>query len=310
MKHSIKIVLLLLAMFFVTQIIGLAVVNIYYAHNDNIPYGMSPPENVNPTSSLFSIVIAIGIAVVLMLLLMKYRTELFLRLWFFLVIVLALGITVNAAFLNTSVANFSIVFGSFSMNLASFISMLIVLPVAFVKVFRRNIIIHNLTELLIYPGIAVIFVPLLSIWTVVLLLILISAYDIYAVWHAGFMQKMAKYQIQNVKVFSGFFIPYLNKKGAELVGKLKKKKGAVIKNIKVNLAILGGGDVVFPIILAGVVLREMGTASALIVSLGATLALAFLFYISKKGKFYPAMPFISAGCFVALGIAYLLQYLF
>lgn len=309
MKHSIKIVLLLLAMFFVTQIIGLAVVNIYHMHNDNIPYGMSPPENVNPTSSLFSIVIAIGIAVVLMLLLMKFRTELFLRLWFFLVIVLALGITINASLLNTPLANFSIVLGLFVMSLPSFISALIALPVAYIKVFGRNLLVHNLTELLIYPGIAVIFVPLLSIWTVVLLLILISAYDIYAVWHAGFMQKMAKYQIQNLKVFSGFFIPYMSKKGAALVRKLKEKKGAVVKNIKVNLAILGGGDVVFPIILAGVVLREMGTASALIVSLGATLALAFLFYISKKGKFYPAMPFISAGCFIALGIVYLLHIL-
>jgi presenilin-like A22 family membrane protease len=310
MKHSIKIVLLLLGMFLITQIIGLAVVNIYYMHNDNIPYGMSPPENVNPTSSLFSIVIAIGIAVVLMLLLMKFRTELFLRLWFFVVIVLALGITINAAFLNTPLANLSIVLGFFVMGLPSFISALIALPVAYIKVFGRNLLMHNLTELLIYPGIAVIFVPLLSIWTVILLLILISAYDIYAVWHAGFMQKMAKYQIQNLKVFSGFFIPYMNKKGAALVKKLREKKGAVVKNIKVNLAILGGGDVVFPIILAGVVLREMGTASALIVSLGATLALAFLFYISKKGKFYPAMPFISAGCFIALGAVYLLQYLF
>ncbi len=310
MKHSIKIILLLLGMFLVTQIIGLAVVNIYFMHNDNIPYGMSPPQNVNPTSSLFSIIIAIGIAVVLMLLLMKFRTELFLRLWFFVVIVLALGITINAAFLNTSLANFSIVLGFFTMSLPSFISALIALPVAYIKVFGRNLLMHNLTELLIYPGIAVIFVPLLSIWTVVLLLILISAYDIYAVWHAGFMQKMAKYQIQNLKVFSGFFIPYMNKKGAELARKLKEKKGAVVKNIKVNLAILGGGDVVFPIILAGVVLREMGMASALIVSLGATLALAFLFYISKKGKFYPAMPFISAGCFIALGAVCILQYFY
>ena len=78
------------------------------------------------------------------------------------------------------------------------------------------------------------------------------------------------------------------------------------KKIKVSVAILGGGDVVFPIILAGVVLRTLGFIPALIISIGATAALATLFYYSEKGKFYPAMPFISAGCFVGLAIAYLI----
>lgn len=73
-----------------------------------------------------------------------------------------------------------------------------------------------------------------------------------------------------------------------------------------HLAILGGGDVVFPIILAGVVLRQLGLFHAIIISMGATLSLAFLFYISKRGKFYPAMPFISAGAFIALIIAFLI----
>jgi len=41
----------------------------------------------------------------------------------------------------------------------------------------------------------------------------------------------------------------------------------------------------------------------LIISVGATIALSLLFYFSEKGKFYPAMPFISMGCFAALLIA-------
>jgi len=77
--------------------------------------------------------------------------------------------------------------------------------------------------------------------------------------------------------------------------------------MKVNIALLGGGDVVFPIILAGVVLHTWGLIPALIISIGATIALGLLFYYSEKGKFYPAMPFISAGCFIALGIAYLIH---
>ncbi len=310
MKHSPKIVALLLLMFFVTQLIGLMVANVYAVNNDNIPYGMSPPENINPASSLISIIIAIAVAVVLMLILMRFRIEIFLRLWFLFVIIIAIGISVNALFFSTNLPSMMLDFGIFSMSASSFTALVIALPLAFMKIFKRGIFVHNLTELLIYPGIAVIFVPLLSLWTVILLLILISVYDMYAVWHAGFMQKMAKYQIQNLKVFSGFLVPYLGKKENDMVKNMKsmseKQFKRKAKKIKVNVAILGGGDVVFPIILAGVVLRTLGPISALIVALGATAALAFLFWISKKGRFYPAMPFISMGCFLALGLVYLL----
>ena len=164
----------------------------------------------------------------------------------------------------------------------------------------------NITELFIYPGIASIFVPLLNIWTVVLLLILISIYDIYAVWHAGFMQKMAQYQIKKLKFFTGFFVPYLGKKQRDLIKGAASNSKLKNKKIKVNVAILGGGDVVFPIILAGVVLNSLGLIQAIIISIGATIALAWLFYISEKGKFYPAMPFISIGCLIALGLALLI----
>lgn len=297
MKHSIKIVTLLLLMFIVTQLIGLVVINIYSQHGDNLPYGMEPPKNIQPESSLASIVFAVIFAVVLMLLLMRYRVELILKLWFLVVIIFALGISLNAFLMG--------------FQNSALIAAAIAIPLALLKVFWRGTLIHNFTELLIYPGIASIFVPLLNIPTVVILLILISVYDIYAVWHSGFMQKMAKYQIQNIKVFSGFFIPYLGPKERRLVEQAQKSKSKKMKlrRIKVSLAILGGGDVVFPIILAGVVLRAWGIVPALIVSAGAAIALATLFYFSKKGKFYPAMPFISAGCFIALGLVYLLKLL-
>ena len=306
MKHSAKVVMILLGMFFVTQLIGLAVVHYYGPEYQlvvdengkfiektvyNLPYGMEPPEGVTPGSTLASIVMAIGIAVVFMLILMRYKAAIFLRLWFFIVVILALGVTINA------------ILGS--IPYASIIAILIAIPLAAIKIFKRNIIVHNVTELFIYPGIASIFVPLLNIWTVVLLLIIISVYDIYAVWHAGFMQKMAQYQIKELKFFTGFFVPYLGPKERAMIKNAKKNDKLKDKKVKVNVAILGGGDVIFPIILAGVVYNTLGLLSALIISVGATAALGWLFYISKKGKFYPAMPFISVGCFIALGIAYL-----
>jgi len=321
MKHTFKITTLLLLMFFVTQLIGLFVIsqfpkeitqtidqdgNLINITSYNLPYGLDPPPDVNPQGILISIIFALVIAVLLMLILMKYRTETFLRLWFFSVASLAIGITVVAILISIKIFSIEINMFSWSFPASWLIAIVIALPLAFFKVFRRNLIIHNATELLIYPGIAVIFVSLLNIWTVVLLLILISIYDMYAVWHSGFMQKMAKYQIQTLKVFSGFFIPYVGKKERKIIAQASKSKPSKLKGkkVKVSVAILGGGDVVFPIILAGVVMIQWGLIQALLISVGATLALAGLFWLSEKGKFYPAMPFITAGCFVALAIAY------
>lgn len=298
-------------MFVVTQLIGLAVVNAYTPQVEQVvvngtvvnqtvnplPYGMDPPAEPSEFS-LLSIVIAFVIAVSFIFLLTKLKAAIFIKMWFFVVVIIVLGITMNALFMNIDVPY------------ASWIAVAVALPLAIYKVFKRNIIVHNLTELMIYPGIAVVFIPLLNIWTAIILLILISIYDMWAVWHSGFMQKMAHFQINELKVFGGFFVPYLNKKqrvelkaAKAAAKKSKSKKG---KEMKVNLAILGGGDVVFPIITAGVVLRSIGLWPALIVSTCATLALLGLFFMAQKGKFYPAMPFITGGLLVGIGIAYLI----
>ncbi|MAH03411.1 hypothetical protein CMI39_01345 [Candidatus Pacearchaeota archaeon] len=186
---------------------------------------------------------------------------------------------------------------------ASLIVLIIALPLAYIKIYKREFLIHNLTELFIYPGIAAVFVPLLNIWTIVILLILISIYDIWAVWHSGIMQKMAKYQINKLNIFSGFFVPYVSKK---IKLKLKMMKKSKKKKIRVNIAILGGGDVIFPIITAGVMLKTLGFLGALFVIIGATLGLGYLFFFAEKKKFYPAMPYITAGIFAGIILSYIL----
>jgi len=321
MKHNIKITIILLSMFLITQLIGLAVINayspkIFTIYNETtgkyenvtiqteLPYGMQPPE-MKPESSLTSIIIAFIIALSIIFLLMKIKAIWFLRLWLFFIVLIALSITLNAAI------------SRFNLPLSVYVPLILAFPLAFYKIFKRNLLIHNLTELLIYPGIAAIFVPVLNLWSVILLLLLISVYDIYAVWHAGFMQKMAKFQMNKIKVFTGFFVPYLDKKQKQKIKLLKQKyknkeipeKTLKKKRIRINLAILGGGDVVFPIIMAGVVLKAFGFVPATLISIFATLSLSFLFVAAKKGKFYPAMPFITTGCLLGLIIGYLLYHL-
>ena len=127
------------------------------------------------------------------------------------------------------------------------------------------------------------------------------------------MQKMAKYQINKLNIFSGFFVPYIGKR---IRAKLKKLSKAKLKKakIKVNVAILGGGDVIFPIIAAGVMLKTIGYISvgsiilpiaSFFIILGAGLGLGYLFFAAEKKKFYPAMPFITAGILLGMLVYWL-----
>lgn len=324
MKHNSIITLILICMFVITQLIGIAVISSYsptqeYVFNETsgqidtviiqkeLPYGMQPPE-IDPEFSLTTILISFVIAILIIFLLMRIKAKLFLRIWFFVVVIIAIGITLNALFKDF-------------LPYASIIALIIALPIAIFKIFKRNMLVHNLSELLIYPGIAAVFVPLLNIPVAIILLLAISAYDIWAVWHSGFMQKLANFHINELKLFGGFFVPYAGKKIRLKIknlkqqiktekGKSKSKKTkqaeSKLKSIKINLAILGGGDVVFPLILAGVVLRTLGVIPALIVVLGASVALSLLLIMSKKGKFYPAMPFLTSGVLFGLALALLI----
>lgn len=302
MKHSKSITFLLLGMFLASQLIGLAVLSAYKPIVEeietpegiknitsyNFPPGVDIPQQNNPSVTITTLIIAFIFVLALMALFMNIKAELILRLWFFIVVSIALTISLYAGL-------------RYFLPHSALIALLTGVLLAYLKIFKRNIILHNLTELFIYPGIAALFVPLLTVWTTAILLIIISVYDMYAVWHAQFMQKMAKYQIQTLRIFTGFFVPYLSRKDRLALRKNKKKK------VKVSIALLGGGDVVFPIILAGVVMNAFSFLYALLIPIGALFGLAVLFHISEKGKFYPAMPFITAGCFVALGIIYLIS---
>jgi len=310
MKHNIKITAILLLMFIITQFIGLYVVN-YYAPKKivsadgviteipapKLPYGLESPtvEDESQYNSLFlGVVMAFIFAILIFILLTKFKVQFILKLWFFVVVTIALSISF-LSFLNP-------------LSYALLISGVLAVALAAVKIYGRNFFVHNITELLIYPGIAAVFVPILNVWTIVVLLILISLYDAWAVWHSGIMQKMAHYQINELKLFSGFFVPYMAKGMKAKIAKWKKtltKAQLKKKKVKVDVAILGGGDVVFPIITAGVMLKTLGFTSALLVILGATLALVYLFFFSEKKKFYPAMPFITVGIFLGIVASYL-----
>jgi len=171
--------------------------------------------------------------------------------------------------------------------------------IAALKLYKPNLFIHNIAQVLMYSGIAVLLVPLFDITWIIAVLIVISLYDIYAVFKSKHMVKMALFQTKS-KLFAGITVP---------LRKVKKGKG---KKVKLREAIIGGGDVAFPLLFAGVVMESlmkstsisMGMAflKVLIIPIVVSLTLLFLLIKGKEGKFYPGMPFITAGCLIGYAI--------
>lgn len=178
---------------------------------------------------------------------------------------------------------------SLSVFFAETLAIILAAVFALLKLFRPSVITHNLTELFIYGALAAIFVPILNIISVSVLLIAISVYDYIAVRKTKHMIKLAKSQAET-KVFSGLFIPYDNR-----------------------VAILGGGDIGFSLLFAGVVMKEFAfkwlSLGAMIVPISTAAALFYLFYKGSPKKFYPAMPYISVGAFIGYAIVWLLNLL-
>jgi len=289
MKHTLKITFLLVLMFFLSQIIGLLVLNNYIDYEKtkesgnlsfiNLPYGMQRPQTEG-ISSFGYILLAIIFGTLLMLVIIKLNKKNLWKIWFLFAVILTLSISFSA-FINPRIA---------------FISALIL---ALWKILKPNVFVHNFTELFIYGGLAVIFVPVMNLWSAYLLMIAISIYDMIAVWKSKHMIKLAKFQTKS-NIFAGFFLPY------KLLKKEKKEMKKGLKKEKVKTAILGGGDIGFTLLFSGTVMKYLmlenvffiGFLKSLIVPFFATIALLLLFLKSKPKRFYPAMPFLSLGCFV------------
>jgi presenilin-like A22 family membrane protease len=166
---------------------------------------------------------------------------------------------------------------------------------------------------------------------VAVLLIFISIYDAYAVWRSKHMVKMAEFQ-KTTNLFAGFSFPYRRPKedssanptgrttaSAKMVASSKVAQKSLQKNAQKTpsdaktapaSAILGGGDVAFPLLFAGVVMKTTGSyLYPFIVAVVTSIALFVLFARAEKGKFYPAMPFLSMGCFLGLFICWLISLL-
>jgi presenilin-like A22 family membrane protease len=271
MKHTLQVTLLLVGLFVLAQVIGLFIIDGYLGQEEIVvdgevmvnttwsalPYGVERPDLDEDTSYL-PLMGIILVATLLILLLMKLKLVKLWIVWFFISVWFCLAVAFHVVFIDKVAVALAAVF-------------------ALGKVWWKNMYLHNFTEMFIYGGLAAVFVPFLNVFSVMVLLVLISVYDFIAVWKTKHMVSMAQFQTK-MKLFAGLLVPYGKKK----------------------YAVLGGGDIGFPLFFAGVVLKQSGWFDGLLVVFAVTLALVVLLMKSKKNTFYPAMPFLTAGCFLGL----------
>jgi len=290
MKHTFKVTFLILIIFLLTQFMGIFILYNYIDHSQGVsegktvfkdlPFGERP--QLKEQTSYLPIILALLIGTGILFLLIKYQFFLLWKLWYLMAVILSLTISLGI-FIQPLYAFFlSLFFGLW-------------------KVFRPNVLIHNFTEIFVYGGLAAIFVPVFNLWSINILLLLISVYDMYAVWKSKHMVFLAKSQAK-ANIFAGLLIPYSKHHLSLKMDKSNRKKE------KGRTALLGGGDIGFPLIFTGVVLHSFGVWQSLIIPIFSGAALFLLLIKGNKDKFYPAMPFITLGCWLGLAVIWLISY--
>lgn len=216
----------------------------------------------------------------------------------FLVPVSALRILLKAMFASLfSYGMFIVLFLSLPLALAAFIA--VAAGVAWVL--KPKVWLHNLVLMVALASVGLVFGFVLSPWTAITFMLVISVYDVLAV-RFGYMLWMAK-RLSHSDILPAFVIPRkvsawnLNLKAAGF-SKLFEDPAA-----ERQFSILGGGDVGFPLLVAVSAFFAYGFYGATIVAAFSVLGLVGAFLIQiyfLKGKPMPALPPIFAATLIGL----------
>jgi len=150
---------------------------------------------------------------------------------------------------------------------------------------RPAVVIHDFLMIISMAGIGAMFGLSFEPKIVILLLIIFSVYDFIAVYKTKHMVKMAESMLET-GVIMGLIIP---QKISDFLENPKEIK------LKGKFVILGGGDVVFPLIFS-ISMFSQGIINTLIVAFFSLLGLMVsftLFILQKKRKPIPALPPIA-----------------
>lgn len=231
--------------------------------------------------SAFYFFAMIGIATVLLLLLYRFNAGLLVKLWF------------GSAILLTS-----LIF--FSAHVPPLPAIILTATVLIGRYLTTDPIMRNLFDAISFAGAGALFGSILGIAPAFVLLLLLSGYDYVSVRMTKHMVSLAKSGTAT-DTFMGFTYPKGNAAPeVDLDAVDHDIAGPDVADTKptdregVPVGILGGGDVIIPMIFA-LTLLSISLWAALAAMAGAAAALYLLLSRSSAAKFYPAIPFLTVG---------------
>lgn len=285
MRHLTKSTLTILLLFFISQLIGLVIVTQFIDHEKTALAGKAIFKEYPLDLLVFALIAVLTIVVPFIY---GAKTINVWKLYFFFAVLLCLTI-------------------AFGLFINEYIALLLAAVLSVLAVYKQDILIHNITEIIVPGGIVVIFIPLLeflNIFNVPVFagfLIVISLIDIAFVFRKESGKKFARFLFKSEMI-------------AAAVAPHKKEKNVKAAVLKGGSSFIGLGDFVSPLFFTSVVMKELVLREAfltaflktLIIPLLGAVALSVLALKSDKYMYYPAMPFISIGCFVGYGIIWLI----
>lgn len=213
----------------------------------------------------------IGAATALMLALYRLNAEILIRAWMFL-----------ALFMTTF-----LFFGAFF----DLVTTTLMTGLVFIGRHRaRSFAARNAYTVFPFAGAGALFGSIIGFAPAVLLLALLSVYDWFSVNISRHMVSLAKAGVAS-DTFMGFSYP----KGDVDMDEMEQVPPGEADGETVQVGMLGGGDIVIPMLFAVAVLRDFGPLPALTAVVGAAVLLHLLLTKSREGTFYPAIPVVASG---------------
>ncbi len=226
---------------------------------------------------------ALVLATVLLLALYRYRKQLLVKLWFGSALVVTAFILFDAFFPPLPALAATALF-------------------AVVRFRTRNVQARNALDVASFAGAGALFGSLIGLQAALVFLALLSVYDYIAVNNIGHMVELARHGAET-DTFMGFTAPG----AAEKMDTVAEDRAVEAEGGQVG--VLGGGDVVIPIVLAVAVIPVFGVGAAVATVVGATTALFLFFTVIQRReteRFYPAIPVVGGGALFGLALWLLL----
>lgn len=155
--------------------------------------------------------------------------------------------------------------------------------------FIKNVITHNIGIILGVAGVGFLLGLAISPRTAVVIMVILSFYDIIAVYVTGHMVKMAKTMVESGVTF-GFIIPSRISGFFSHIGEAQAQIG-----VRDQFMILGSGDIGLPVVLASSVARYSLNAAVIVAifSLAGLFLTHLIFVNQKERKPMAALPPIA-----------------